>query len=80
MATNRNVFQVGGISFEAVQKERPRKHWALKLAGAENTFTPGTAGISTESRPKMKSDLEYLFIRCAKSDVNEWKRQWEVTK
>ena len=60
-----NTFEVAGLSFEAIRFERPRSHWRVKDPSGE-IWEAGAAGISGESRPKMKADLEYTCKRIGK--------------
>ncbi len=56
------TFEVGGLTFEAIRYHNPIPHWRLKIPSGE-IYGAGTAGISNESVPKMKADLEYLLKR-----------------
>jgi len=55
-------FTVGGHEFQANRHQHPIPHWRVQTPSGEE-WSPGTAGISTESVPKMKADLEYLLSK-----------------
>lgn len=70
-----NIFEVGGVCFEAVRTMRPRPHWRVKIVETGEVWEAGAAGVSNQSKPKMQADLQYLFERCAKREQGEFRRQ-----
>jgi len=62
------TFTVEGVTFEAVRYQIPIPHWRLRLPTGE-ILNPGTSGLSSESVPKMKADMEYLVKRFGKAQL-----------
>lgn len=69
-------FEVAGTAFSAVRFEHPRPHWRLKIEETGKILDPGTGGISSESRPKMMQDLEYLLARISNGDAADFRKRW----
>ncbi|WP_103738898.1 hypothetical protein [Diaphorobacter sp. LR2014-1] len=69
-------FDIGGIKFAAVRATQPRPHWRVRLEETGEVFEPGTGGISNESVPKMKADIQYLLDRISKGDTSDFRRRF----
>lgn len=75
MATEK-YFEVGSVKFAAVRTEFPRPHWCFRLEETGEVYGSGTGGISNESVPKMKSDIEVLLDRVSKGDIADFRRRF----
>ena len=63
------AFCVGETDFEAVLFDHPLLHWRVKVVETSEVLDPGTAGISSKSKPKMQQDIEDLLRRDGDVDV-----------
>ena len=69
-------FELAGVQFAAVRHLVPCPHWRVRLQETGQEFEPGSGGISNTSVPKMKADIQELFDRVSKGDIQDFRRRW----
>jgi hypothetical protein len=77
-AASEKTFEVGGVQFAAVRHNLPRPHWRLRVQESGEEYEPGAGGISTESVPKMRANIEEMFQRVSKGDLVDFRARFNL--
>lgn len=69
-------FRVGGTKFCAVRVSRPKPHWRVRVVESGEVLPPGAGGISNDSVPKMRADIQAVLDGLSRGDIADFRRRF----